>query len=57
MLVFMDIGINWDNFVTIQESEEQPTFPDFSRQIQEVIDDFGAVFIKSNWSTPSVIDI
>ncbi|XP_001599958.1 cell division cycle protein 123 homolog [Nasonia vitripennis] len=36
-----------------QESEEQPTFPDFSRQIQEVIDDFGAVFVKSNWSTPS----
>ncbi|XP_014213031.1 cell division cycle protein 123 homolog [Copidosoma floridanum] len=31
----------------------QPTFPDFSKQIQEVIDDFGAVFIKTNWSTPS----
>lgn len=40
----------------IQESA-QPTFPEFSKKIQDVIDDFGAVFIKSNWRTPSVIYI
>ena len=33
---------------------EPPTFPEFSKKIQEAIDEFGAVFIKSNWSTPSV---
>ncbi|XP_034944748.1 cell division cycle protein 123 homolog [Chelonus insularis] len=35
------------------DSEAQPTFPEFSKKIQDVIDDFGAVFIKSNWRTPS----
>ncbi|KAJ8664518.1 hypothetical protein QAD02_006180 [Eretmocerus hayati] len=33
--------------------EEQPTFPDFSKQIQDTIDEFGAVFVKSNWCSPS----
>ncbi|XP_015434001.1 PREDICTED: cell division cycle protein 123 homolog [Dufourea novaeangliae] len=33
-------------------SELQPTFPEFSQKIQNVIDEYGAVFIKSNWSSP-----
>ncbi|XP_076237249.1 translation initiation factor eIF2 assembly protein [Calliopsis andreniformis] len=33
--------------------EPQPTFPEFSQKIQDVIDEYGAVFIKSNWSSPS----
>ncbi|XP_012277291.1 cell division cycle protein 123 homolog [Orussus abietinus] len=36
-----------------EDSECQPTFPTFSRKIQDVINDFGAVFVKSNWRTPS----
>ncbi|XP_071863453.1 translation initiation factor eIF2 assembly protein [Bombus fervidus] len=32
--------------------EAQPTFPEFSQQIQDVIDEYGAVFIKCNWSSP-----
>ncbi|XP_076175687.1 translation initiation factor eIF2 assembly protein [Ptiloglossa arizonensis] len=32
--------------------EHQPTFPEFSQKIQDVIDDYGAVFVKSNWSSP-----
>ncbi|KAF3419824.1 hypothetical protein E2986_08899 [Frieseomelitta varia] len=32
--------------------ETQPTFPQFSQQIQNVIDEYGAVFIKCNWSSP-----
>lgn len=37
----------------------QPTFPEFSKQIQDVLDDFGAVFVKLNWSAPlvSVLEI
>ncbi|XP_033342060.2 translation initiation factor eIF2 assembly protein isoform X1 [Megalopta genalis] len=34
-------------------SELQPTFPEFSQKIQDVIDEYGAVFIKSNWKSPS----
>lgn len=30
-----------------------PSFPEFSQKIQQAIDEFKAVFIKSNWSTPS----
>ncbi|CAK9819867.1 Cell division cycle protein 123 homolog [Anthophora plagiata] len=30
----------------------QPTFPQFSQKIQDTIDEYGAVFIKSNWSSP-----
>ncbi|XP_051171244.1 cell division cycle protein 123 homolog [Leptopilina boulardi] len=30
-----------------------PNFPEFSQKIQQAIDEFEAVFIKSNWSTPS----
>ncbi|XP_015599767.1 cell division cycle protein 123 homolog [Cephus cinctus] len=41
------------NQESAEDSECQPTFPDFSKQIQEVLDKFGAVFIKCNWSTPS----
>ncbi|XP_076620420.1 translation initiation factor eIF2 assembly protein [Colletes latitarsis] len=33
--------------------EPQPTFPEFSQKIQDIIDDYGAVFIKGNWSSPS----
>ncbi|KOX69767.1 hypothetical protein WN51_05052 [Melipona quadrifasciata] len=33
-------------------SETQPTFPQFSQQIQNVINEYGAVFIKCNWSSP-----
>ncbi|XP_063994534.1 translation initiation factor eIF2 assembly protein-like [Diachasmimorpha longicaudata] len=35
-----------------EEAEVQPSFPEFSKQIQEVIDEFGAVFVKANWRTP-----
>ncbi|XP_076276157.1 translation initiation factor eIF2 assembly protein [Lasioglossum baleicum] len=34
-------------------SESQPTFPEFSQKIQDAIDEYGAVFVKSNWSSPS----
>lgn len=34
--------------------DSQPTFPEFSRQIQEILDEYDAVFIKTNWSTPAV---
>ncbi|OAD53503.1 hypothetical protein WN48_09843 [Eufriesea mexicana] len=37
--------------------EVQPTFPQFSKKIQDVIDEYGAVFIKSNWSSPLVYRI
>ncbi|XP_003701549.2 translation initiation factor eIF2 assembly protein isoform X2 [Megachile rotundata] len=30
----------------------QPTFPEFSKRIQDTIDEYNAVFIKSNWSSP-----
>ena len=32
--------------------EAQPTFPEFSQKIQDVIDEYGAIFIKGNWSSP-----
>lgn len=35
------------------EGSDQPSFLEFSKKIKDVIDDFGAVFLKSNWSTPS----
>lgn len=42
------------NVVEDKSSEDyQPTFPEFSKQIQDVIDEYGTVFIKSNWSSPS----
>ncbi|XP_011502242.1 PREDICTED: cell division cycle protein 123 homolog [Ceratosolen solmsi marchali] len=47
----------WSDGSAVNELEEdsdfQPTFPDFSRRVQEVIDKFEAVFIKSNWSAPT----
>lgn len=36
-----------------KDSEYQPSFPEFSKSIQDVIDEYGSVFIKSNWSSPS----
>ncbi|KAG7199970.1 hypothetical protein KM043_014398 [Ampulex compressa] len=40
--------------VADEETDEcQPTFPEFSQKIQDVIDEYGAVFVKSNWSSPS----
>ncbi|XP_011647654.1 cell division cycle protein 123 homolog [Pogonomyrmex barbatus] len=36
-----------------EETDYQPTFPEFSQQIQEVLDEYDAVFIKTNWSTPA----
>ncbi|XP_043253438.1 cell division cycle protein 123 homolog isoform X2 [Colletes gigas] len=33
--------------------ELEPMFQGFSRKIQDIIDDYGAVFIKCNWSSPS----
>ncbi|KAK0096980.1 hypothetical protein PV326_003700 [Microctonus aethiopoides] len=45
------LPVNHDSLES-QESEVQPTFPEFSRKIQDVIDEFGAIFIKSNWRTP-----
>ncbi|XP_058795477.1 cell division cycle protein 123 homolog [Phymastichus coffea] len=36
-----------------EDSEEQPTFPEFSKQVQQVIEKFGSVFLKLNWSTPA----
>lgn len=30
----------------------QPTFPEFSKRIQDTIDEYNAVFVKSNWSSP-----
>ncbi|XP_029034365.1 cell division cycle protein 123 homolog [Osmia bicornis bicornis] len=35
-----------------QSLDFQPTFPQFSKKIQDVIDEYDAVFIKSNWSSP-----
>ncbi|XP_066586682.1 translation initiation factor eIF2 assembly protein-like isoform X1 [Prorops nasuta] len=35
-----------------KDCEYQPTFPEFSKKVQDVIDEYGAVFIKSNWSAP-----
>lgn len=36
-----------------ENSEYQPSFPEFSKSIQDVIDEYGSIFIKSNWSSPS----
>ncbi|XP_076760808.1 translation initiation factor eIF2 assembly protein [Xylocopa sonorina] len=36
-----------------QSSEFQPTFPRFSEKIQNAIDEYGAIFVKTNWSSPS----
>ncbi|XP_011876156.1 PREDICTED: cell division cycle protein 123 homolog [Vollenhovia emeryi] len=36
-----------------EETDCQPTFPEFSRQIQEILDEYDAVFVKTNWSTPA----
>ncbi|XP_054000330.1 cell division cycle protein 123 homolog [Hylaeus anthracinus] len=33
--------------------ESQPTFPEFSQKIQDVLDNYGSIFVKSNWSSPS----
>lgn len=41
----------------MQDNEVQPTFPEFSKQIQEIINRFEAVFIKTNWSSPCVMNI
>ncbi|XP_011150279.1 cell division cycle protein 123 isoform X2 [Harpegnathos saltator] len=30
----------------------QPTFPIFSQKIQDILDEYEAIFIKSNWSSP-----
>ncbi|CAL7937204.1 unnamed protein product [Xylocopa violacea] len=35
-----------------QSSEFEPTFPQFSKNIQNAIDEYGAIFIKTNWSSP-----
>ncbi|XP_018339835.1 PREDICTED: cell division cycle protein 123 homolog [Trachymyrmex septentrionalis] len=41
--------------VTCEEkkTDYQPTFPKFSQQIQEILDEYSTVFIKTNWSTPA----
>lgn len=41
--------------VTYEEEETnyQPTFPEFSQQVQEVLDEYDAVFVKTNWSAPA----
>ncbi|EZA47797.1 Cell division cycle protein-like protein [Ooceraea biroi] len=36
-----------------EETEHQPTFPEFSQKIQNVLDEYGAVFVKTNWSSPA----
>ncbi|KAG5311211.1 CD123 protein, partial [Acromyrmex insinuator] len=36
-----------------EETDYQPTFPEFSQQIQEILDEYDAVFVKTNWSTPA----
>lgn len=36
-----------------EETDYQPTFPEFSQQIQEVLDEYEGVFVKTNWSTPT----
>ncbi|XP_031832423.1 translation initiation factor eIF2 assembly protein isoform X2 [Nomia melanderi] len=45
----------WTDSITGEEysPELPPTFPEFSQRIQDVIDEYGAVFVKSNWSSPS----
>ncbi|XP_032673362.1 cell division cycle protein 123 homolog [Odontomachus brunneus] len=35
-----------------EEADYQPTFPKFSQEIQDVLDEYKAVFVKSNWSSP-----
>lgn len=35
-----------------ENPEYQPSFPEFSKNVQDVIDEYGAVFIKSNWNSP-----
>ncbi|XP_020286701.1 cell division cycle protein 123 homolog [Pseudomyrmex gracilis] len=35
-----------------KEAEYQPTFPEFSKKIQDVLDEYDAVFVKTNWSSP-----
>ncbi|XP_071560124.1 translation initiation factor eIF2 assembly protein [Temnothorax nylanderi] len=36
-----------------EETDYQPTFPEFSQQIQEILDEYDAIFVKTNWSTPA----
>lgn len=36
-----------------EPSELEPSFPEFSQRIQDTLDEYGAVFIKTNWSSPS----
>lgn len=40
--------------IYLQEAYYQPTFPEFSQQIQNVLDEYDAIFIKTNWSSPVV---
>ncbi|XP_014475690.1 PREDICTED: cell division cycle protein 123 homolog [Dinoponera quadriceps] len=35
-----------------EETDYQPTFPNFSQKIQDVLDEYKAIFIKGNWSSP-----
>lgn len=35
-----------------EEADYQPTFPEFSKKIQNVLDEYDAIFIKTNWSSP-----
>ncbi|KAH0955350.1 hypothetical protein HN011_004828 [Eciton burchellii] len=46
----------WMDGAPVADEEEgmdyQPTFPEFSQKIQDVLDKYGAVFIKTNWSSP-----
>lgn len=41
----------------LKEPENTPSFPELSQKIQQAIDEFQAIFIKSNWSTPSVREL
>ncbi|XP_043675683.1 cell division cycle protein 123 homolog [Vespula pensylvanica] len=42
-----------DSLQNDEDSEYQPSFPEFSKSIQDVIDEYGSIFVKSNWSSPS----
>ncbi|XP_043282807.1 cell division cycle protein 123 homolog [Venturia canescens] len=46
-------GLSTNVDLSEETEEEQPSFPNFSRRIQEIIDEFGAVFLKCNWRSPS----
>lgn len=35
-----------------EETDYQPAFPEFSKKIQDVLDEYDAIFIKTNWSSP-----